>query len=99
MKFAVSIALVVLLLGMPLSCILAKCQVPAPCCPRTSTSFKCPYDALDNAKVATIVANADVPIAVATGIAPPSPSIVRDLFLEIAEDRRGLYILNRILRI
>jgi|HubBroStandDraft_2_1064218.scaffolds.fasta_scaffold921876_1 hypothetical protein len=99
MKFAVSMALVALLLGMPLGCILVKCQVPAPCCPRTSTSFKCPYDALDTAKVASLAAAVDVPIAVATGIAPPPPPVLRDLRPEIAEDQPDLCILNRILRI
>jgi hypothetical protein len=99
MRFAVSIALVVLLLGMPLGCILAKCQVPAPCCPRTSSSFKCPYDALDNAKVAAIAAAVSIPILAWVEIAPPSPPVMRDLLPEIAENQPDLYVLNRILRI
>jgi hypothetical protein len=99
MKFAVSLALIVLLLGMPLGCILAKCQVPAPCCPRTSSSFKCPYDALDNAKVATIAIVVTVPILALARIAPPSPPVTRDLQPEIAQNQPDLYVLNRILRI
>jgi hypothetical protein len=103
MKFAVSVALVVLLLGLPLDCVLAKCQVPAPCCPRTNTSFKCPYDALDSAKVAGIAAIANVPVLSAAGFAPPvanvelhpSPPNIDDR----SDDRGDLYILNRLLRI
>jgi xanthine/uracil permease len=101
MKFAISVALVVLLLGMPLGCILAACQVvapPHPCCPRTNTSVKCPYDALDSAKVATIAAVAVVPMAAETGIAPANRSIVESS-PTVTEDRSDLYILNRILRI
>ncbi len=99
MKFAVSVALMTLLLGMPLSCVLANCQVPAPCCPRTSTSFKCPYDALDSAKVAGIAAVANVPLAVGTWIAPPDPRIEIGTSPAPSQDRTDLYIVNRILRI
>jgi hypothetical protein len=99
MKFAVSVALMILLLGMPLSCVLANCQVPAPCCPHTSTSFRCPYDALDSAKIAGIAAVANVPMAVATRTAPPDPRIDIGTSPTPTQDRTDLYILNRILRI
>jgi hypothetical protein len=99
MKFAVSVALVVLLLGMPLGCVFAACQIPAPCCPRTSTTVKCPYDALDAAKVANLAAIANVPVAVAAGTVPPGSGIDFISPPLIAEDRGDLYILNRILRI
>jgi hypothetical protein len=98
MKFAASVALVVLLLGMPLGCVLAGSSPAHPCCPPTKASLKCPYDALDNAKTA-VVAVAVLPIATVIGIMPPSPPVVRDLLPEIAEDQPDLYVLNRILRI
>jgi hypothetical protein len=101
MKFAVSVALVTLLLAMPLGCVLGACQVSAPthpCCPRTAANFKCPYDTLDSAKVVNIVSIAEVPM-VASEVAAPSPRIARELLPDIAEERRELYILNRILRI
>lgn len=100
MKFAVSLAMAVLLLGMPLGCILASCQVAAPvhpCCPRTSPNLKCPYDTFDSAKVAIQVAMA-VPPAV-LGIAPPAASITFQPAPEPAEDLSDSYIFNRILRI
>jgi hypothetical protein len=99
MKFAVSVALVVLLLGMPIGCILAGYSPAHPCCPHKSASTKCPYDALDNAKAASIVPVANVPMAIITTIVPPSPPIVRDLLPELAEAQPDLYVLNRILRI
>jgi hypothetical protein len=99
MKFAVSVALVVLLLGLPLDCVLAKCQVPAPCCPRTNTSFKCPYDALDSAKIAGIAAIANVPALSAAGFAPQAKNVELHPSPIIVEDRGDLYILNRLLRI
>jgi hypothetical protein len=98
-KFAVSVALVILLLGMPVGCILAGYAPAHPCCPRTSVVSKCPYDALDNAKIASIAAHAVLPAAVSTGILPPSQPVLRDLLPEIAEDQPDLYVLNRILRI
>lgn len=100
MKFAVSIALIVLLLGMPLSCILAKCQVTAPCCPRTNTSFKCPYDSLDSAKVANTAPTASAPmLSAAVEFVPPLANTRLEPPPAIVEDRGDLYILNRILRI
>jgi hypothetical protein len=99
MKFAVSLAMAVLLLGMPLSCLLAPCQIapPAhPCCPRTGTNLKCPYDALDSAKVAILVASTPalerIEIAPLISSAPIGPE-------SIAADGSDSYILNRILRI
>jgi hypothetical protein len=99
MKFAVSIALLVLLLGMPLACVFASCQLPAPCCPRTNASFKCPYDALDSAKIASIVAIANVPVSPAAGFAPAAIHVESQPSPTIAKDSGDLYILNRILRI
>lgn len=99
MKFAISVALMILLFGMPLSCVLANCQVPAPCCPRTSSGFKCPYDALDSAKIAGIATIANVPMAVATWIAPPDPRVEVRTSPAPPQDRTDLYIVNRILRI
>jgi hypothetical protein len=99
MKFAVSIAVIVLLLGMPLGCMLAGSSPTHPCCPRTTATSKCPYDALDNAKVATITATVSLPVAIGSGIAPPSQPVLRDLLPEIADDQPDLYVLNRILRI
>ncbi len=102
MKFAASVAMAVLLLGMPLGCILATCQIDAPahpCCPRTGANLKCPYDALDSAKVANTVAIAAVPVDLATEAAPPKvPSVTLDPAPPLA-DRSDSYILNRILRI
>ncbi len=99
MKFAVSMALVALLLGMPIGCILAGSSPAHPCCPPTKTSLKCPYDALDNAKIAGVVATVALPIAIVTRIVPPSPPVMRDLRPEITEDQPDLYVLNRILRV
>ncbi|MGA3188393.1 MAG: hypothetical protein ABSF22_14910 [Bryobacteraceae bacterium] len=99
MKFAVSIALVILLLGMPLDCILAKCQLPAPCCPRTNTSFKCPYDALDSAKIVHVAAIANVPVMPVAGLVPAVTNIQWEQSSPTVEDRSDLYILNRLLRI
>jgi hypothetical protein len=97
-KFAVSVAIVVLLLGMPVGCILVGASPAHPCCPRTNTNVKCPYDALDAAKIVGIVAVIPMPISIAA-IVPPSPSVMRDLLPEVAEDQPDLYILNRILRV
>jgi len=101
MKFAISVALVVLLLGMPLGCILAKCQISAPgrpCCPQSRANLQCPYDALDSAKAVPNLAIADVPVLSAAEFVPfvtrewiSSPAIV--------ENSSDLCILNRILRI
>jgi hypothetical protein len=99
MKFAVSLAMAVLLLGMPLACVVASCQIapPAhPCCPRTGANLKCPYDALDSAKVATLVAS--MPAAERMEIAPQISSVLLDSE-SVAADRSNTYILNRILRI
>jgi hypothetical protein len=92
-------ALVVLLLGMPVGCILAGYAPTHPCCPSKSASSKCPYDALDNAKAVNSAAIADVPMEIASAIAPPSLPRLRDLVPEIAESQPDLYVLNRILRI
>lgn len=99
MKLAVSVALVVLLLGMPIGCILAGYSPTHPCCPHKSASSKCPYDALDNAKAASIVPVANIPATIVTGIVLPNPPVVRDLLPELAEDQPEIYVLNRILRI
>jgi len=99
MKFAVSIALVILFLGMPVGCVLAGANPARPCRPRTSTNIRCPYDALDAAKIAGVVVVAAPPVAALVGIAPPNPPVMRDLLPEIAEDQPDLYVLNRILRI
>ena len=100
MKFAVSVAIVVLLLGMPVGCILVGASPAHPCCPRTNTNVKCPYDALDAAKIVGFAAVMPVPISTMEAIiAPATPSIMRDLLPEIAEDQPDLYVLNRILRI
>src|ERR1700722_159241 len=99
MKFAVSIALVTLLLGMPLGCVLAGSSPSHPCCPPIKTSVKCPYDALDTAKIVSVAVIAVMPVAAVTGIIPSSPPVIRYLLPEIAEDQPDLYVLNRILRI
>jgi hypothetical protein len=99
MRFAVSIALVVLFLGMPVGCVLAGSNPAHPCCPRTGTDVKCPYDALDAAKIAGIAVVAIVPSSAVIVIAPPSPPVMRDLLSEVTEDQPDLYVLNRILRI
>jgi hypothetical protein len=98
MKFIVSMALVLLLLGMPLGCVLAGYSPAHPCCPRKSTSLSCPYDTLDNAKVVRTAPVAEVPVEVAIGIVPPQV-VTREVLPEIAEAHGDLYTLNRILRI
>lgn len=98
MRFAVSVALVVLLLvGMPLGCVMAGFAPSHPCCPRTSVNSKCPYDALDHAKIVSAAAVA--PAVAVAFVIPPSRPVMRDLLPEIAEDQPDLYVLNRILRI
>jgi hypothetical protein len=101
MKFAVSLALVVLMLGMPLGCILAAHQSTAahPCCPRTSTSFKCPYDLFDSAKASSNLAVAVAPVPVVVRIDPPALTVSDALPISIAPTTDDLYISNRILRI
>ena len=101
MKFAVSVALVVLLLGMPVGCILAAHQASAahPSCPRTSTNLKCPYDLFDSAKASSHLAIAVVPVPAAIGIARPSLTDSDALPLTIAPVSDDLYISNRTLRI
>lgn len=84
---------------MPVGCILVGASPAHPCCPRTNVSVKCPYDALDAAKIVSFAAIVPAPISVATAIAPPAPSAMPDLLPEIAEDQPDLYILNRILRV
>jgi len=99
MKFAVSVAIIVLLLGMPIGCVLAGLSPGHPCCPRTTASSKCPYDLLDAAKIAGIAAAAVVPVVASAAIAPPTQQVIQDLLPEAAEDQPDLYVLNRILRI
>jgi hypothetical protein len=99
MKFAVSVALLVLLLGLPVGCILAGSTPAHPCCPPTKTSLKCPYDALDNAKIAGVVAIATLPVGVVIRIVPLRQPVLRDLLPELAESQPDLYVLNRILRV
>jgi hypothetical protein len=100
MKFAVSMALVVLLLGMPLACILVACDAtPAhPCCPRTTTNIRCPYDLFDSAKVASVSIAAHVPATIGIAIAPASASIML-VPEDVGSDGSDLFLLNRILRI
>jgi hypothetical protein len=98
-KFAVAVAIVVLLLGMPVGCILVGASPAHPCCPRTNTNIKCPYDALDAAKIVGFAAIVPVPISVVAAITPPTSSVLRDLLPEVVEDQPDLYILNRILRV
>jgi hypothetical protein len=99
MKFAASVTLIVLLLGMPLGCILAGSTPSHPCCPPTKTSVKCPYDALDTAKIVSVAVITVMPVAAVMAIIPPGPTVTRDLLPEIAEDQPDLYVLNPILRI
>jgi len=98
MKFMVSMALVVLLLGMPLGCILAACEAtPAHAhCPRTTTNIRCPYDLFDSAKVTSVAAH--VPPANGIAMAPLYASITL-VPVAIANNSSDLLILNRILRI
>ena len=99
MKFAVSVALAVILLGLPLACVLSTCQIlEHPCCPRTSANLKCPYDYLDAAKAATVIAVANVP-AVVAGIVPPALELAHDFSPVVQEHRGDLHILHRNLRI
>jgi hypothetical protein len=101
MKFTVSMALLVLLLGLPVGCILAAHQATAahPCCPRTSTNLKCPYDLFDSAKASSHLAIAIVPAPASLGIAPPTLNVSEALPLTIAPVSDDLCISNRILRI
>ena len=98
MKYWVSLALLVLLLGMPVGCILAGSSPAHPCCPRKSMSLKCPYDALDNAKITSTAPVASVPMAMVS-VVLPNPPVMRDLLPEVAEAQPDLLVLNRILRI
>jgi hypothetical protein len=98
MRLLVSNALLVLLLGMPLGCILVGYDPGHPCCPRTNATVKCPYDALDKAKVASGFV-AEVPMVVGTLIVPPDAPVAQDFVPEIVESHPDLYVLNRILRI
>jgi hypothetical protein len=93
------VAIVALLLGLPVGCVLAGISPAHPCCPHTTAASKCPYDALDAAKIVGIAIIAVLPAAAVTEIAPPSPPVMRDLLPEIADDQPDLYVLNRILRI
>jgi hypothetical protein len=95
----VSAALVVLLLGMPLGCILAGINPAHPCCPKTSVISKCPYDTLDDAKIVNLGHIAVTPIVAATVISAPSAPVLQDLQPAVAEAQPDLYVLNRILRV
>jgi hypothetical protein len=99
MKIAISMALVVLLLGMPLGCILSTSPAAHPCCPRTSANLKCPYDLFDSAKASShiVVAVAPVPVAVETN--PPGPGVSELLATTAPAATNDLYISYRILRI
>jgi hypothetical protein len=103
MKFAVSVAMVVLLLGMPLGCMLAAYPSSAPshpCCPRhqgqTTANLKCPYDTLDQSTGGSfVVTEPEQPVSIA-----PPVEIARALFVPAtAEDRGDLNLLHCILRI
>jgi len=99
MKFAVSMALVLLLLGMPLGCIFSTSPAAHPCCPRTSANLKCPYDLFDSAKASSHVVAATVLALPTAGIAPQIPTVAEDLPLSIAATASDLYIFHRVLRI
>jgi hypothetical protein len=98
-KFAVSLALLVLLLGMPLGCILAASPAMHSCCPRTSANLKCPYDLFDSAKAATVLVTVSLPATRTIEIAPPSPVVMIVSAPLAVEDGSDLHMLNRILRI
>jgi hypothetical protein len=99
MKFAVSVALAMILLALPLACVLSTCQIlEKPCCPRTGANLKCPYDYLDAAKAATVVAIASAPAA-EIAIVPPARQVAHDDSPVADSSRADLCILNRILRI
>jgi hypothetical protein len=97
MKFAVSVAMVVLLLAMPLSCIFVA-QTHA-CCPRPDKQSKCPYDAIDSAKVANPGAVVSLPATVAIQIVPQVLAVALDPAPSVAEDGSDLHLLHRVLRI
>jgi hypothetical protein len=101
MKFAVSLALVVLLLGMPLGCILAAHHATAahPCCPRNSTNLKCPYDLFDSAKASSNLGVAVAPVPVVVRIDSPALTVSDVLPISIAPTNDDLFISNRVLRI
>jgi hypothetical protein len=99
MKLAVSMVLVVLLLGMPLGCILSTSPAAHPCCPRTSASIKCPYDLFDSAKASSHAAVAVAPVPVAIEIDPPGPGVPELFSPAEPAATNDLYISYRILRI
>ena len=95
-------ALVVLLLGMPLGCVLSTFHATSahPCCPRTtSANLKCPYDLFDSAKATNHVAMAAVSVPVAAGVAPPSLFTSEALPHSLPPITNDLYISYRILRV
>ena len=98
MKHAVSFAMVLLLLGMPLGCILTPCAIAHPCCPKTDASLKCPYDTFDSAKVAGMVVAVSLPTG-HTQIEPDTTFVATPFTPSIEKDGSNLHILNRILRI
>jgi hypothetical protein len=98
MKHAVSFAMVLLLLGMPLGCILTPCAIAHPCCPKTDANLKCPYDTFDSAKVASLVVTVSLPAGQAQ-IEPEITFAATSFTPSIEKDESNLHILNRILRI
>lgn len=102
MRFGVSVALAVLLLGMPLGCVLAS--APAhPCCPDhkpdTSASLKCPYDVFDSATTGNLPAPvAALPVQAAAFVPQMQSDPAIDAPIVVA-DGGDLLLLNRILRI
>lgn len=93
MRFVVALAMVLLLLGMPLGCVFA-----APlhlCCPKSGANTKCPYDTIDSAKLARVVATASL---------PPKNGIFVEFSARFTpilacKNRDNLSILHQILRI
>jgi hypothetical protein len=103
MKFAVSIALLVVFLALPVNCILAACRVVPPshhCCHRTGPELGCPYDVMDTSHAATYVTLAAIePKSIGSEIAPPIAAIDRFVSSPVSSHGGELHILNRILRI
>lgn len=97
MKFAVSLAMIALLLAMPLGCIFVG-QMHA-CCPKPEKNFKCPYDAFDSAKVANPGAVVCLPATVRIEIVPQVLTVALDSAPSVVEDGSDLHLLHRILRI
>ncbi|HVO96656.1 MAG TPA: hypothetical protein VMT15_01250 [Bryobacteraceae bacterium] len=102
MRFGVSVALAVLLLGMPLGCVLAS--APAhPCCPHhkpdTSASIKCPYDVFDSATTGNLPAPVAALPVQAAAFVPHTQNFAPTGTPIVVEDGSDLLLVNRILRI